>query len=54
MHVDYENGRMDVLGEVNKRFIATPDVSTLLEQINASSVKSDDLIGEGLISMDTS
>lgn len=54
MHVDYDNSRINVLGEVNRRFIASPDVSTLLAQLDVGLVKSDPSLGEGLISMDTS
>jgi DNA-directed RNA polymerase III subunit RPC4 len=54
VHVDYGNSRINVLGEVNRRFIASPDISTLLSQLKANDTKSEFSLGEGLISMDAS
>ena len=53
VHVDAENKRVHVLGEVNRRFVVSPDVETLLSAMElAEQPVAPEL--EGLIAMDTS
>ncbi|TFY53925.1 hypothetical protein EVJ58_g9171 [Rhodofomes roseus] len=52
VHVDVENKRVHVLGEVNRRFVASPNVETLLAAMElAEQPVAPEL--EGLIAMDT-
>lgn len=56
MHVDKENKRLCVLGEVYRRFSVAPDVDALLETLeNAANQQPVDDLGDldGLIVMDT-
>ena len=47
--------RLCVLGEVNRRFIASPNVGALLEQLEEHDKKqTSEILGEGLIKMDNS
>ncbi|KZT65653.1 hypothetical protein DAEQUDRAFT_676506 [Daedalea quercina L-15889] len=53
VHVDAENKRIHVLGEVNRRFVVSPDVETLLAAMEvAEQPVAPEL--EGLIAMDMS
>ena len=53
VHIDAENKRVHVLGEVNRRFVVSPDVETLLSAMElAEQPVAPEL--EGLIAMDTS
>lgn len=56
MHVDPENKRLCVLGEVNRRFIVSPDIESLLDTLERAEQQPTvpELEIEGLISMDTS
>ncbi|KAH9924784.1 RNA polymerase III RPC4-domain-containing protein [Fomitopsis serialis] len=52
VHIDSENKRVHVLGEVNRRFVVSPDVETLLAAMElAEQPVAPEL--EGLIAMDT-
>lgn len=50
-----QNKRLNVLGEVNKRFVVSPNVEALLSTMEmADRTKcSNKLEGEGLVKMDT-
>lgn len=55
VHVDPDNQRLCVLGEVSRRFVVTPDVQTLLDSLEKSEAEaSASELGdfEGLISME--
>lgn len=55
VHVDMEKKRLCVLGEVNRRFIASPNIDALLEQLERADMGSSaSTLGDGLIAMDTS
>ena len=52
--MDTDNKRMCVLGEVNRRFVVSPDLQTLLEGMElAEQTVPSVLEDEGLIRMDT-
>lgn len=53
VHVDAENKRVHVLGEVNRRFVVSPDVETLLSAMELAERPAAPEL-EGLIAMDTS
>lgn len=52
--LDLPNKRLNILGEVNKRFVVSPNVETLLAAMDASE-KADALadVDDGTIKMDT-
>ena len=53
MHIDPTKKNLNVLGEVSRRFVVTPDIDTLLSALleaEQPAVNFDDL---GLIAMDT-
>lgn len=53
--MDKGNKRMCVLGELNRRFVALPDLPTLLERIEVAEQPVPSILeDEGLIRMDTS
>ncbi|KAJ7583421.1 RNA polymerase III RPC4-domain-containing protein [Mycena floridula] len=55
VHVDPEQKAMSILGEVNKRFVLSPDIDTLLNAMDAVDEKPPVFEGEEtLIRMDTS
>ncbi|TCD69616.1 hypothetical protein EIP91_006841 [Steccherinum ochraceum] len=55
VYMDPENKRMCILGEVNRRYVVSPDLQTLLEGMEiAEQPASNVLEDEGLIRMDTS
>ena len=52
--MDPTEKRLCVLGEVNRRFIVSPDIDTLLSALEqAEQPQAPELEVEGLISMDT-
>lgn len=53
VHVDAENKRLHILGEVNRRFVVSPDVDTLLSAMELAERPVPEEL-EGLIAMDTS
>ncbi|CDO73287.1 hypothetical protein BN946_scf185008.g49 [Trametes cinnabarina] len=53
VHVDGENKRLCVLGEVNRRFIVTPDIETLLTSMELADNPPTFELGDGLLTMDT-
>ena len=52
--MDTENKRMCVLGEVNRRFMVSPDIDTLLSSMESAEQQPPIELGEGLITMDES
>lgn len=53
--MDPENKRMCVLGEVNRRFVVSPDIQTLLEAMEMAEQPAPSMLeDDGLIRMDTS
>jgi len=55
VHIDQQKKKLCVLGEVNRRFIVTPDIDALLADLSAEQEGGlPGLDGEGLITMDTS
>ena len=53
--VDMKEKKLSVLGEVNKRFVVSPDVDGLLAAMEQTELKPEAIDGEeGLISMDVS
>ena len=56
MHLDAEKKQLCVLGEINRRFVASPDLEVLLSRLEVGEqpVEIPGLEGSGLISMDTS
>ncbi|KAI0954065.1 hypothetical protein AcW1_006665 [Taiwanofungus camphoratus] len=53
VYADSTNKRLCVLGEVNRRFIVSPDVEALLTSMELSEQPAALELGEGLIAMDT-
>ncbi len=54
VYLDPENKRLCVLGEVNRRFVVSPDIETLLASMEAADHPAPpELEIDGLISMDT-
>ncbi|KAI0766934.1 RNA polymerase III RPC4-domain-containing protein [Trametes elegans] len=53
VHVDSTNKRLCVLGEVNRRFVVTPDIDTLLTSMELADHPPTFELGEGLLTMDT-
>ncbi|KAI0032312.1 RNA polymerase III RPC4-domain-containing protein, partial [Vararia minispora EC-137] len=56
VHIDPTNKRLHVLGEISRRFVATPDLDVLLEvmaQADAVAAAAASAELEGLIPMDT-
>ena len=54
VHIDKQNKKLCVLGEVNRRFIVTPDIDALLADLSVEHEAGlPGLDGEGLITMDT-
>ncbi|KAH9945719.1 RNA polymerase III RPC4-domain-containing protein [Amylocystis lapponica] len=53
VYLDPTNKHLCVLGEVNRRFIVSPDIETLLTSMEVADNASTLELGEGLISMDT-
>lgn len=51
VHIDVQNKKLCVLGEVNRRFVVSPNMDALIEQLELADQGPD--IGEGLITMDT-
>lgn len=52
--MDHENKRMCILGEVNRRFVVSPDLQTLLESMQVAEHPAPSILeDEGLIRMDT-
>ncbi|PCH44215.1 hypothetical protein WOLCODRAFT_77085 [Wolfiporia cocos MD-104 SS10] len=54
VYVDPSNKRLCVLGEVNRRFVVTPDIDTLLSSMELAQEPAALELGEVLITMDTS
>ncbi|KLO11606.1 hypothetical protein SCHPADRAFT_463611 [Schizopora paradoxa] len=55
VHVDVQNKKLCVLGEVNRRFVVSPNLDALIEQLEMADRGEQGLdISEGLITMDTS
>lgn len=55
VYVDPEHKRMTVLGEVNRRFMVSPDIDSLLASLErAEQPPPSDLDTDGLLRMDTS
>lgn len=55
VHVDVKNKKLCVLGEVNRRFVVSPNIDALIEQLEtADRGEQGPDIGDGLITMDTS
>ena len=54
VHVDSTNRRLSVLGEVNRRFVVTPDLDALLGAMEATDNPPPTFdLGDGLLTMDT-
>jgi DNA-directed RNA polymerase III subunit RPC4 len=54
VHIDIKNKRLNVLGDVGRRFVVTPELDTLLSAMTAfDSELTDKLDDETLIRMDT-
>ncbi|KAI8996571.1 RNA polymerase III RPC4-domain-containing protein [Trametes punicea] len=53
VYVDTENKRLCVLGEVNRRFVVTPDIEALLTSMELADNPPAFELGEGLLTMDT-
>ncbi|KAI0352301.1 hypothetical protein OH77DRAFT_798124 [Trametes cingulata] len=53
VYVDSSNKRLCVLGEVNRRFVVTPDIDTLLSSMELADNPPTFELGEGLLTMDT-
>ena len=55
MYLDPNTKRLCVLGEVNRRFVATPDLDSLLTAMEIADAPPPTFeLGEGLLTMDTS
>ncbi|KAI0661454.1 RNA polymerase III RPC4-domain-containing protein [Cubamyces menziesii] len=52
VYVDHEHKRLCVLGEVNRRFVATPDIETLLTSMELAENPPTFELGDGLLTMD--
>ncbi|KAI0641967.1 RNA polymerase III RPC4-domain-containing protein [Trametes meyenii] len=53
VYVDPEHKRLSVLGEVNRRFVVTPDIETLLTSMELADRPPAFDLGDGLLTMDT-
>ncbi|OSD03107.1 hypothetical protein PYCCODRAFT_1366257 [Trametes coccinea BRFM310] len=53
VYVDGEHKRLCVLGEVNRRFVVTPDIETLLTSMELADNPPTFELGDGLLTMDT-
>ncbi|EIW58634.1 uncharacterized protein TRAVEDRAFT_37496 [Trametes versicolor FP-101664 SS1] len=53
VYVDSANKRLSVLGEVNRRFVVTPDIDSLLAGMELADHPPTFELGEGLLTMDT-
>ncbi|KAI0372815.1 hypothetical protein BV20DRAFT_1014934 [Pilatotrama ljubarskyi] len=53
VYVDSSNKRLCVLGEVNRRFVVTPDIDTLLTSMELADNPPTFELGEGLLTIDT-
>ena len=53
VYLDPVNKRLCVLGEVNRRFVVSPDLDALLSAMEAADDAPAFDLGDGLISMDT-
>ncbi|KAH9846037.1 RNA polymerase III RPC4-domain-containing protein [Lenzites betulinus] len=53
VYVDTEHKRLCVLGEVNRRFVVTPDLDALLAGLEVADNPPAFELGEGLLTMDT-
>ncbi|OJT01890.1 hypothetical protein TRAPUB_7667 [Trametes pubescens] len=53
VYVDSANKRLSVLGEVNRRFVVTPDIDSLLASMELADNPPTFELGEGLLTMDT-
>ena len=53
VYLDPTNKRLCVLGEVNRRFVATPDLDVLLSAMDVADNPPTFELGEGLLTMDT-
>lgn len=54
MHLELNENRLAVLGEITKRFVVTPDVDALLSAMDAAESAGPVIEGEeNMISMDT-
>ncbi|OCH93642.1 hypothetical protein OBBRIDRAFT_885313 [Obba rivulosa] len=54
VHIDPTNKRICVLGEVNRRFVVSPDIDALLSSMELADNPPPIPLDEGLITMDTS
>jgi len=55
VYIDKQKSKLCVLGEVNRRFIITPDIDALIVDLSVESEQGiPGLDGDGLITMDTS
>ncbi|KAJ8461970.1 hypothetical protein ONZ51_g11198 [Trametes cubensis] len=52
VYVDHEHKRLCVLGEVNRCFVATPDIETLLTSMELAENPPTFELGDGLLTMD--
>lgn len=48
-----ENGKLHVLGQVNKRFVVSPDLDTLLTSMELADTSATTVDDDNLIKMDT-
>lgn len=56
VHIDSEKKRLNVLGEVNRRFIVSPNIDALLESLELAERQAAmdvDKFDEGLMKMET-
>ncbi|KAH9935927.1 RNA polymerase III RPC4-domain-containing protein [Epithele typhae] len=53
VYLDPTTKRLCVLGEVNRRFVATPDLDTLLNAMDAADAASAFDLGDGLLTMES-
>jgi DNA-directed RNA polymerase III subunit RPC4 len=53
VHLDVENKKLHVLGEVNKRFVVSPDLDTLLSFVELADNDATTFDNGDLIKMDT-
>lgn len=53
VYLDSTNKRLCVLGEVNRRFVVTPDLDALLSAMGVADNPPAFELGEGLFTMDT-
>lgn len=53
VHLDMENKKLHVLGEVNKKFVVSPDLDVLLASMELADTSATALDDANLIKMDT-